>query len=219
MLALQLERLLRCNNLDSLVVATSDHSEDLQIADVCAESAVSAFRGSLEDVLDRVYHCAMEHEAETVVRLTGDCPLADPELVDDLVDFFYESDLDYASNCLPPTLPDGLDAEVFRIEAIEAAWRDSSDLFEREHVTPFIYNNPNRFRCGTWRHTEDLSHLRWTVDEPQDFEFVKEVYSALYPDNTAFGFRDVLEFLKKRPELVRLNNYFHRNEGSKRPQP
>lgn len=216
MLVRQVERLRRCAGLDLLVVATSDQPADDLIAVVCVEEGVACFRGSLADVLDRFYQCAKAHAADHVVRLTGDCPLTDPQMVDELVRFYLAGDFDYAANCRPPTLPDGLDAEVFTFAALEAAWRGATDPFEREHVVPFIIRRPERFRMGNWAWPQDLSGLRWTVDEPEDLAFATRVYEALYPGTPEFGFRDVLDLLKRRPELADLNRRFERNERSKR---
>jgi len=216
MLARQLERLRRCAALDGLVVATSDRADDDPIAALCAEEGVACFRGSLADVLDRFTQCARKYKADHVVRLTGDCPLTDPAMVDELVRFYLEHDFDYAANCRPPTLPDGLDAEIFTAAALEEAWREARDPFEREHVVPYIIRRPERFRMGNWVWPEDLSGLRWTVDEPEDLAFVTRVYEALYPVKPDFGFADVLALLAEHPELADMNSRFERNEGSKR---
>lgn len=216
MLAQQLERLRRCRTLDDLVVATSNRSDDDLLAEMCVAEGALCFRGNLDDVLDRFHRCAAERCADHIVRLTGDCPLADPEVVDDLVRFYLENDFDYASNCRPPTLPDGLDAEIFSFAALEAAWREAVDPFEREHVVPFIIRRPERFRMGNLAWPQDLSGLRWTVDEPEDLAFVTRVYGALYPAKPAFSYRDVLALLAKHPDLADMNSRFKRNEGSRR---
>jgi spore coat polysaccharide biosynthesis protein SpsF (cytidylyltransferase family) len=215
MLARQLERLQWCQTLDGLVVATSNQPDDDSIAKLCAMVGVDCFRGSLNNLIDRFYHCALEQGAEFIVRLTGDCPLSDAAMIDELVHFFLRLDVDYASNCRPPTLPDGLDAEVFTMEALATAWRESLSPFEREHVTPFIINRPERFTIANWEWFSDFSWLRWTVDEPEDFTFISKVYEALYPSKPDFGFDDVLALLKKQPCLVEINRKFQRNEGSK----
>lgn len=216
MLARQIERLRRCCSLQELVVATSDRSDDDPLASLCQDEGVSCFRGSLDDVLDRFYQCARRYEAGHVVRLTGDCPLTDPGLIDSLVEFYLLHAVDYASNCRPPTLPDGLDAEVFRFEALATAWREAVDPFEREHVVPFIVRHPQRFRVANWQWSDDASAMRWTVDEAEDFEFVKQIYENLYPANPKFGFQDVLDLISRRPELTLINDRFSRNEGSRR---
>jgi len=216
MLAQQLERLGRAESLDRLVVATSSDASDDAVATLCAELGVGCFRGSLPDVLDRFYRAA-EHfgPSQHVVRLTGDCPLIDPQLVDLLVAFHLECGFDYAANCRPPTLPDGLDAEVFTMEALAQAWAQAQDPFEREHVVPYIIRRPELFSLGNWSlEAEDYSGLRWTVDEPEDLAFVRRVYEALYPENPCFGWRDVLELLSRRPELRDASDRYERNAGS-----
>jgi spore coat polysaccharide biosynthesis protein SpsF len=212
MLARQLERVRRAERLDALVVATSVDAADDAIAQLCAGEGVDCHRGSLDDVLDRFYGAAQAQGAEAVVRLTGDCPLADPQLIDALVEFFFAGDYDYASNAVPPTFPDGLDAEVFRFDCLRQAWQEAKLPSQREHVTPFIYNHPERFHIGSYRNPVDLSHLRWTVDEAEDFEMVSRVYAELYPANPRFGWQDVLQLLERRPELIS-NSRFLRNEG------
>jgi len=215
MLARQLERVKNSIAIDELVVATSDCQSDDVIAALCANEDVACFRGSLTDVLDRFACCARIYEASHIVRLTGDCPLTDPELVDTLVQFYLEQRVDYASNCRPPTLPDGLDAEIFSMKALEVASREASDPFAREHVVPFILKQPERFVTANWEAEENLSYLRWTVDEREDFEFVKRVYEALYSDNPIFGFEDVLKFVRGQPELAALNCHPRRNQGGR----
>jgi spore coat polysaccharide biosynthesis protein SpsF len=216
MLELQIERLVCCKNIDHLVVATSDRTEDHAIVSLCTRLKVDVFQGSLNNVLDRFFQAARKYEANHVIRLTGDCPLADPEIIDTLVDFYLRQKCDYASNCRPPTLPDGLDAEVFSFRTLEEAWKEAEGPYELEHVTPFIIRRPEQFRIANWRYQEDLSHLRWTVDEPEDFELVREIYEALYPQNPRFRTQDILEFLEKRPELKTINIHHKRNVGAEK---
>jgi spore coat polysaccharide biosynthesis protein SpsF len=213
MLARQIERLARCQAIDRLIVATSRDASDDAIADLCRELGVECFRGSLDDVLDRFYQAAIHHAPEHVVRLTGDCPLADPALIDALIRFHLAEDSDYTSNCHEPSLPDGLDAEVMRMAALATAWREARLPSEREHVTPFIRNHPQRFRIRLWKHPVDLSAHRWTVDEAADLAFVRAVYAALYPRDPAFGMQDVLDLIAQKPELAALNAGIRRNAG------
>jgi glutamate-1-semialdehyde aminotransferase/spore coat polysaccharide biosynthesis protein SpsF (cytidylyltransferase family) len=213
MFALQLERLGRCRTIDRLVVATSVDPSDDAIERLCLSLGVACFRGSMDDVLDRFYRAASSYAPRHVVRLTGDCPLADPEAIDDLVRAYLAGDHDYASNSLEPTLPDGLDAEVFRFESLEQAAREAVLPSQREHVTLFINRQPGRFRVLSYKSAHDLSHLRWTVDEPADFELVSEIYRSLYPGNPAFTTGDVLALLEERPELKTWNLLHQRNEG------
>ena len=217
MLALQLERLKRCKTFTNLVVATSNDPSDDAIAELCARECVDCFRGSLPDVLDRFIGAAQPYAPDIVVRLTGDCPLADWTLIDEIVRRFVASDLDYLSNRHPATYPDGLDVEMTRFAALETAWREAVLPSHREHVTPFIKRQPERFRVGNHVSDEtDRSGMRWTVDEPEDFEFVKQVYERLYPANSAFSTSEVLALLTAVPALNQINARFERNEGSKK---
>lgn len=213
MLARQIERLARCRGFERLIVATSEDASDDAIERLCRQLGIACYRGSLADVLDRIYQAALPDAPDHVVRLTGDCPLADPALIDALIDFHLAQGYDYSSNCHIPSLPDGLDAEVMRFFALEAAWREARLPSEREHVTPFIRKHAERFRIGLWRNPVDLSQLRWTVDEAEDFEFVSRVYAALYPSNPAFGMQDVLDLLARQPELAAINQGLRRNAG------
>lgn len=215
MLGRQLERLSRCRNFNQLVVATSLGEDDTPLADWLISHGYSLFRGALDDVLDRFYQAAKPYQPSHVVRLTGDCPLADPAVIDLVIAEHLASGADYTSNCFPATLPDGLDVEVFRFEALESAWRDADKPSQREHVTPYI-RDCGRFRLHSVSHQPDLSSLRWTVDEPADFAFVEAVYGALYRDNPAFTTDDVLALLRRQPHLVALNHDIIRNAGLER---
>jgi len=213
MLARQLERIGRAGCIDQLIVATSTESSDDPIAALCDSLGVACHRGALDDVLDRMYQAGAAAGANTFMRLTGDCPLMDPDLLDRLVRYFQAGGYDYASNTIEPTFPDGLDAEVMHFHCLETAWREGRLPSEREHVTPFIYNYPDRFRLGSFKGEPDLSGMRWTVDEPADFEFVTKIYQALYPDNPVFGTADILQLLRQRPEFAEINLGPGRNEG------
>ena len=162
------------------------------------------FHGSEDDVLDRAVGAARHFRASTVVRVTGDCPLLDPDILDEVVRLFLEGGYDYASNVHPPTFPDGLDVEVMSLTALERAHREAVLLSDREHMTPYIWKNEDLFRIGSLRAHRDLSHFRWTVDEPHDLAFVREVYRHLHGREHDFRIRDVLELLVERPELARM---------------
>jgi spore coat polysaccharide biosynthesis protein SpsF len=209
----QVERVRRCHSIDVLVVATSDHAADDPIAELCAQIGVPAYRGNLEDVLDRMVCAARPHAPHWFVRLTGDCPLADPAVIDEVVQACRQPGVDYASNALHPSFPDGLDVECMRFGVLEEAWREARKPSEREHVTPFIHTQPQRYTLREVRHTPDLSGLRWTVDDPADFVLVSQVYEHLYPRKPDFGMADVLQLLAERPELGAINGATQRNEG------
>lgn len=209
----QIERVQRCRALGGLVVATSNHRDDDPIEALCQSLGVWTYRGSLGDVLDRFVQAARPYQPGWVVRLTGDCPLADPGVIDRVAYMALQGDYDYVSSALHPTFPDGLDAECVRHACLEQAGAEAVLASEREHVTPFIYARPERFALGEIRHPVDLSDLRWTVDEPRDFVFVSQVFERLYAANPAFSMEDVLALLDREPRLARLNGGIVRNEG------
>jgi len=213
MLERHLERLSRLTTVDNLVVATSAEPEDTPIVELCDHLDMDSFRGSLDDVLDRYYRAARQCGADTVVRLTGDCPLADPAVIDEGIRYFLNSGYDYVSNCMKRTFPIGLDFEVFTVVSLQRAWREAILPSEREHVTPFIKNRPERFAIGHFTRDIDLSHHRWTVDEPEDFDFVTAVYEALYPKNPHFTVSDILKLLEDNPELSAINRHIVHGDG------
>lgn len=213
MLLRQIERVRRSRRIDRLIVATSTDRSDDGLADLCRGARISCFRGSLDDVLDRFYQAARAHDPEHVVRLTGDCPLADPAVIDATISHHIQGGYDYTSNSLVPTFPDGLDAEVTRFSALREAWEQAKLPSQREHVTPFLYQHPERYRLGSFTREPDLSHLRWTVDEPDDFRMVEAIYNALHPADPAFATDEILRLLAERPELSRMNGGIVRNAG------
>lgn len=216
MLFRQIERIRRAAHIDHLVVATSIDPSDDPLAKECAVRGISCGRGSLNDVLDRFIVCAGTYNPEIVIRLTGDCPLADPDLIDQMLKEFEEGAYDYLTNANPPTFPDGLDIEVMRFSCLLEAHREATLPSEREHVTPFLRAHPERYRLGNHASEVDRSGLRWTVDEEQDFAFVQAVYQHLYPGRADFSAADIYQLLEDNPQLMAINSSFERNEGFKK---
>jgi spore coat polysaccharide biosynthesis protein SpsF len=198
--------------IDLVTVATSDRSTDDVIAQFCRGGNIPCVRGSEDNVLDRYYQAAKHFEAGVIARLTADCPLLDPTLIDKVVRFFYAGDYDYVSNTLEPSYPDGLDTEVFKRQALARAWREARLKSEREHVTTYIWKQPNLFHLGCVKNDQDLSKLRWTVDEHEDLEFVRRVYDHLGTQRH-FGMAEVLTLLQEHPELCQINSKFQRYDG------
>ena len=160
-------RIRRAKKIDLVAVATSTHTSDDPIARFCREEGIPCFRGNEEDVLDRFYQAAKHFQADIIVRLTSDCPLHDPSIIDRVVEALLEGDADFVSGGMKTTYPDGLDAAAFPVEVLNRVWREAERKSDREHVTSYIHKHPESFRLKTIRHIEDLSHLRWTVDEKQ----------------------------------------------------
>jgi spore coat polysaccharide biosynthesis protein SpsF len=217
MLEHQLARISQIKTPHDLLVATSVQSDDDAIAALCEQLNVGCYRGNLNNVLSRYYHATQsvnqEQKIKHIVRITGDCPLIDANIIDKVISHYLVTQADYCSNCAPPTLPDGLDVEVFGFAALQTAFEQAIKPSEREHVTPFIRNNPQLFTVTNYTHQPDLSHLRWTVDEPEDFKLVTEIYQALYNQNTNFGLVDILALIEQKPILTTINKKFTRNEG------
>jgi len=211
-----LERVERSQRIKKVVVATSADPSDDAIAKLCEDRGILCSRGSLEDVLDRFYRAACVWHPEYVVRLTGDCPLIDPELVDRCIEECIVTQADYATNALDPTYPDGLDVEVIRYHCLQKAWSEASLRSDREHVTPYIYRNGSRFHLHSIRNSEDHSKLRWTVDEEIDYYVVAKIFEGLYEVNPNFSWLDALAYVETHSELKDWNSKISRNEGLKR---
>jgi len=206
MLGRVVRRTQRATLLNDLVVATTVEPVDAAIVSECLRLGVPSFRGDENDVLDRYYQAAESYEANAVVRITSDCPLIDPEEIDSVVRVFLNEGPDYASNTLVRRYPCGLDTEVMTMESLSRTWREATEPHERAHVTPYIYQNPHLFRLVSIAADVDYSSHRWTVDTPEDLEFVRAVYARFGNDDN-FGWRDVLNVLTQEPELIRLNRH------------
>jgi len=174
-----LDRAMAIPGVDEVALATTSLPEDQQLLEMAEAAGAQGFAGDPEDVLDRYHAAARKHGAGTIMRLTGDCPLLDPSVSELALSRFVQGDIGYASNINPPTFPDGLDTEVFSFAALDAAWKESTLKSDREHVTQFIRRQPERFKSANVSNDTDLSHLRWTVDDPEDLEFVRSVYDGL----------------------------------------
>lgn len=210
-LAHVVQRTLACRNVDEVVVATSTDPSDDDINAWCQENEVRCFRGSLHDVLDRYYQAAKLHEAGAIVRITADCPALDPQTVDEVIEGFLDGG--FAFYGLSGEFPDGLDCTVFSFQAIEKAWHEAKLPSEREHVGPYIEKNPQLFKGGGLSKYHDLSHMRWTLDEPRDYDFLTRVFDQLDKKTRPFTAEDVLDLLRVRPELQTINQDVVRNEG------
>jgi len=207
-----LDRLRHAKKLKSIVLATSDEPEDKALKVIADEFSIPTYFGNLDDVLSRYYHAARQFRIDPIVRITGDCPMIDPEIVDEVVQYFIDGNYDYCG--LSGAFPDGLDTTVFSFAALEAAFNEGRLSSDREHVgATFFRNNTGRFRIGGYQKFTDRSDYRWTIDEEKDYEFLKEAFRELYSPARPFSYRDVFELLKKRPELQRINIHIVRNEG------
>ena len=209
LLSHNIARIRRATTIDRVIVATTDNLEDDAVQRLCESAGVSVFRGSEEDVLDRIHRCMKHFEMEYCAKFTADNPLIDPSVIDQVVGFHqaHPGDYDYVSNNHPPTWQDGQEVEVFSASALEAAWREAKQPFQREHVTPFIWDQPERFRIGNVARADDRWYrdYRWTLDYPEDYAFVKAVFEELYPVRPAFTTEDVMDLMNRRPDIYAIN--------------
>jgi spore coat polysaccharide biosynthesis protein SpsF (cytidylyltransferase family) len=197
----------------AVAVATSTREDDDAVARIAEDEDVAVVRGPLDDVLDRYRRAAEALDADAVVRLTGDCPLVDPRVIDDVVRRFRETSAHYVSNVRPPTFPDGLDVEVISRAALERSAREATLPSEREHVTVYIAEHPELFPPENVAHEPDLSDMRWTVDYPDDLEFVRAVFRRFRGREDLFGMEEVVAALARDTELAALMPTHARNEG------
>lgn len=207
MLTRLVARLKRVKRADGLLVATTINPSDDSIARLCAKLGVVCYRGSEQDVLSRYAEAARLCGADVVVRITSDCPLIDPALIDQVIAVYEEGGCDYVSNMLPPTWPYGMAVEVFSAVALAQAHAEATLAAEREHVTPFLYWRPERYRLRNVASPNDLSHHRWTVDTPEDYTLVQKLYGHLMPTLPNFTQADVLTLLAEHPEWIAINQH------------
>lgn len=213
MIIQQVKRLERSKLIDKLIVATSIDASDLKLVELLKHHGVDYYEGSLDNVLERFYQAAHLWKPEHIVRLTGDCPLTDPDIIDRVIEKHLQCNADYTSNVNPPTFPDGLDIEIMTFSALKHSWENAQLNSDKEHVTPYIKRHPELFKIENYEASMDYSHLRWTVDEPEDFEFVEAVYNELYYKNKDFNYHDILQLIKQNKQIEEINNKFARNEG------
>ncbi|MGZ5199578.1 MAG: cytidylyltransferase domain-containing protein [Telluria sp.] len=199
------ERLRRVRLADAFVIATTVNETDEPIVDLCRQHDVPVTRGSEEDVLARYYEAACAHAADVVVRVTSDCPLIDPAIIDEAIAMYRTGQYDYVSNTLQLSYPYGMAVEVLAFRELEQAWREAVDPAEREHVTPFIYRHPERFRIGHLRYKTDLSSHRWTVDTAEDFTLVRKLLEEVYPRAPEFDMDDLLVAISQHPDWPLIN--------------
>ena len=211
----QIERIRQSKSIDQLIVATSTDESDDSLSNYLAGIGIQVYRGSLDDVLSRFQEITIETVPHTVIRLTGDCPLVMPELLDEMVEDFVQSNVDYLSNALEPTFPDGLDIEIMKASSLARLTEFKLTDFEREHVTLGILERRNVFNCENFSNFEDLSNMRWTVDYQEDLTFVRLIFAAFKGREITFTFRDVLQFLENNPGIYSEISGDRRNEQSR----
>jgi len=211
MIKVLLSRLSQSKDVDKIILATSTNTADKPLVEYVSKLGYSVFLGSENDVLDRYYHAAIQYSADIVVRITGDCPLIDPDVVDAVINMYKSIDVDYVSNTITPTYPDGLDVEVFSFSSLKSAWELATTNFDREHVTPYIKES-GEYKVENFSNSKDYSCERWTVDEPEDYEVIKSIFKLLSP-RIDFTWKEVVQLKETMPEIFSGNQHLVRNEG------
>ena len=209
-------RLRKSEKINQIVVATTKDEMDLAIVDwIKKEKDIFYYQGHSNDLLDRYFFCSKKYSADVIVRVTADDPLKDPTIIDKAIDIFLsEKDLDYCSNTIQPSYPEGLDIEVFSYSALENSYNNAKLSSEREHLTPYMINNPNKFKLKNFSYKEDLSDWRWTVDKPADFVFMTKLFENFVNDPT-IHFEKIIDYVKLNPFLLEINKGTERMEGYK----
>lgn len=205
----QIERIAKTKLIDDIVVATTMNKADKPIIDLCVSKKINHFCGSENNVLSRYYLAAKKYSADIVIRLTADCPLIDPMIVDKVIKYFIEKydRYDYVSNIFQRTYPRGMDTEVFSFKLLEETYLKAKTDYEKEHVTPYIYNNPQIYSIANISNSCDLSGIRLTVDTIEDFQLIQLIIETLFPNNSNFSLNNIIEFLEKNPDLRKINQH------------
>lgn len=205
----------RCSisNIHEIVVATTTNTSDDIIEIYCNSKNILIYRGEEENVLKRFYDCAKKTTCDIIVRITSDDPFKDPDIINIAIKKLVENDFDYVSNTIQPTYPEGIDIEVFTFNALEKAFQNATLDSEKEHVTPYIWKNTKLFKTYNFKCKEDLSKLRWTIDNNKDIEFAREIYKELYLKKPIFLLNDILKLINEKPNLKDINSGTIRNEG------
>jgi spore coat polysaccharide biosynthesis protein SpsF len=200
-------RLSFCQEVDQIVLSTADNKVNDPLAKLAESIGLEYFRGSEMDLVQRIHGTAEKFSADTIIRITGDCPLVDPELVDKMVRIYRQKfpDIDYVANILPPTFPDGMDIEIISRKTLNKLDREVRDSLYREWITTTIMENPQNFKIYNFTNKDNLSYLRLTVDYPEDFELAKIIFTKLHKEGKIFTLKDILDLFKKEPELVKIN--------------
>lgn len=207
------ERVCYSGNAGEIVIAITDDENDNKLLKLCEQNDIKVFRGSTFDLLDRHYQAAKKFNADAIVKIPSDCPLIDPEIIDKVILYYIgnKEKYDFVSNLHPPSYPDGNDVEIMSFKTLETAWKEARKDFEREHTTPYIWENPEKFRIGNVSWETGLNYSmthRFTIDYIEDYEFIKKVYEELHYKNARFGLNEILTLLEKHPEIKKINEMY-----------
>ena len=197
--------------IDKIIIATTNLEQDDIIEQTAKNLGIQCFRGNSDDVLDRYYNCAKEFEIDNIVRITSDCPLIDPEIIDEVIRKYKSENYDYFTNTLIRTYPIGTDVEIFSFEILEKTWQNATLPSEREHVTPFIRNKKMNFRIGNLENKKKLDHFRWTLDRQKDLDLIREIITKI--NKNPILMNDILNLFSTEPQLIKINENISQDEG------
>lgn len=207
-----INRVKKIPSVKEIILITTRKQKDQLLLKIAEKNKIFSFTGDEFDLLNRHFKCAEKFNADPIIRITSDCPLIDPYLVEKILQVYLKNNYDYVSNTINPTFPDGLDTEIFSFNALKKATKNAKLKSEREHVSPYFVKNPKKFKLFNYENKKDLSNLRWTVDEKKDLKFVRKIYARMKP-KYLFSMSDVLKVLSKEPNLSEINKDIMRNEG------
>jgi spore coat polysaccharide biosynthesis protein SpsF len=207
-----INRVKSTKNIDQIILATTNKEEDKILLKIAKKNNIIGYAGEVNNVLKRYFKCAEKFNADPIIRITADCPLIDPIIIEKILKFFQRNTFDYVTNTLPPTFPDGLDVEIFSFDSLKKSYNKAKLKSEKEHVTPYIRNHKKLFKTFNLKHNLDLSQHRWTVDEKLDLKFVRLIYAKMKPEKF-FGMKEILSIIDKNPILSNINHNIMRNEG------
>lgn len=216
LLEYQLERVKQAKTIDQIIIATTIKETEQPIVELCEKTGIEYYRGSEQDVLSRYYETAKKYGVDVIIRLTSDCPIIDPEVIDRVVNYYLnnQSSVDYVSNTLERTFPRGLDTEVFSFEVLSKAYQEALLPRDREHVTAYFYTNPGLFRLQGITNQDNFGENRWTVDTDEDFKLISNIIEALYPINKNFKMKDVITLLDENPNWIEINKHIEQKKLS-----
>lgn len=207
-----LNRVKRIDSIHQIALITTKSKKDKILLKIAEDNEIIGFVGDKNDLLNRHYQCALKINADPIIRITSDCPLIDPRLVEKMIKFYKDNKFDFVSNAIRPTYPDGLDIEIFSFELLKKIHRIAKTERDREHVTTYIHRNIDKFNVFNYENSQNLSHMRWTVDREEDLKFVRKIYSKMKP-KTVFFMNDILKILRNEPKILEINKGINRNEG------
>jgi len=204
-----IERIKKSKKINNIIVATTKNKLDDIIYNLCKKNKIEVYRGNEKNVLSRYFKCAKKYKISTIIRITSDCPLIDYQMIDKMIGNYENSNYDFYGNTHPPSFPDGYDIEIFSYESLKRSYYNSKDLFQKEHVTPYIWDNPDKFKIGNYNINKNYyNNFRLTLDFIEDFYVISHIYNSIYPKNKFFKFSDVINFLKKNKNILKINKKY-----------